>query len=159
VVLTVGNRKYTQALTVEMDPRVKASQADLQKQFELSRQIYQQLLEVQPAFEKATAARVRLKEMRQKTSGAQASAIDSASQQLDALLGTGGRRRRGAAQTDTLTGVRGSLLEMLGVLQDVDAAPTTQATETVPKLQQSASAVVARWREFEMKQLQGVKQP
>jgi photosystem II stability/assembly factor-like uncharacterized protein len=158
VVLTVGNRKYTQPLTVEMDPRVKTSEADLRKQFELSQQVYQQLLEVQPALEKATAARAQLNDLRQKSGGAQSAALDSASQQMDSLLGTGGRRRRrGAAQADTLSSVRGSLLEMLGVLQDVDAAPTTQASEALPKLQQSASAVVAKRREFEVKQLPAVK--
>ena len=36
VVLTVDGKKYTQSLRVQMDPRVKASMADLQKQFDLS---------------------------------------------------------------------------------------------------------------------------
>ena len=39
VVLTVNGKSYTQPLTVKMDPRVKISAAELQTQFELSRQL------------------------------------------------------------------------------------------------------------------------
>ena len=40
----LNGQRYTQPLTIEMDPRVKTSIADLQKQFELSKQIYDDLL-------------------------------------------------------------------------------------------------------------------
>ena len=46
LVLTVDGQKYTQPLTVQMDPRVKTPVADLQKQFDLSQQVYQELLRV-----------------------------------------------------------------------------------------------------------------
>ena len=59
VVLTVDGQKYTQPLTVQMDPRVKTPVADLQKQFDLSQQVYQDLLALQPVIEKVTAARAR----------------------------------------------------------------------------------------------------
>ena len=152
VVLTVDAQRYTQPLTIEMDPRVKTSTADLQKQFELSKQIYDDLLALQPVTEKSAAALTKLKSMREKAIAAEATRIDAAIQQLQSLEGTGGRRRRGA-QADTLSGVHGSLMEMLSVLQDVDAAPTTQASQAVPKLSQSTTSMVQRWQEFESKQL------
>ena len=40
VVLTVNGKSYRQPLTLKMDPRVKASQADLAEQFRLSKQVY-----------------------------------------------------------------------------------------------------------------------
>ncbi len=40
LVLTVNGKSYTQPLTVKMDPRVKASPADLTEQFELSKKLY-----------------------------------------------------------------------------------------------------------------------
>ena len=69
VVLTVDGQRYTQPLTIEMDPRVKTSSADLQKQFELSKQIYDDLLVLQPVVDKAAAALTKLKSMREKASG------------------------------------------------------------------------------------------
>ena len=132
VVLTVDGKRYTQPLTIEMDPRVKTSTADLQKQFELSKQIYDDLLALQPVMDQSTAALAKLKAMREKATGTEAATIDTAIQEVGSLEGTGGRRRRRAAQTDTLSSVRGSLMDMLTVLQDVDAAPTAQAAGSHP---------------------------
>ncbi len=136
-----------------MDPRVKTSTADLQKQSDLSKQIYDDLLTLQPAVDKAGAALTKLKSMREKSNGPETAKIDTAIQELQSLEGTGGRRRRRGAQTDTLSGVRGSLMEMLSTLQDVDAAPTMQATKAVPQLNQSTTSLVQRWQEFASKQL------
>jgi photosystem II stability/assembly factor-like uncharacterized protein len=156
VVLTVDGQRYTQALTIDMDPRVKTSSAGLQKQFELSKQLYDDLLVVQPVVDKATAAMTKLKSMHEKASGAEATKIADAIQELQSLEGQGGRRRRGP-QTESLTGVRNSLLELLFGLQEVDAAPTMQATQAVPKVHQSATALVQRWQEFDSKQLAPLK--
>jgi hypothetical protein len=46
---------------------------------------------------------------------------------------------------------------MLSVLQDVDAAPTTQAAQAVPKLNQSTTSLVEQWQEIASKQLAPLK--
>ncbi len=157
LVLTVNGQKYTQPLTVQMDPRVKTPVADLQKQFDLSQQVYQELLRLQPVIEKAASAQKQLKAMREKASAADAAKIDAVSKELDALEGGEGRPRRRGAKTETLSGVRSSLLELLGVFQDVDVAPTTQATQAVPKLSQSTSSLIEQWHEMETKELAPLK--
>ena len=151
-VLTVDGQKYSQALTVEMDPRVKTSLADLQKQFEMSNQVYEDLLALQPVIERADAARARLKTMREKATGAEAAKLDALSKTLEAVAG-GERRRRRGPHTDSLTGTRDSLLQLFTMLQEVDVAPTTQAAEQVPKLHASTAAVIEQWKEFEEKEL------
>ena len=156
VVLTAGNQKWDAQLTVTMDPRVKTPMPDLQKQFDLSQEVYQDLLAVQPLVEKATAARKQLEAMRKSANAADAARIDAAIHELDSLLGAGRRRRRGP-QEQSLPGVRASLQEMLGILQDVDAAPTTQATDAIPKLHQSAASVMQSWHDIESKQLTPLK--
>ena len=150
VVLTVNGQQCKQPLTVKMDPRVNASMADLQKQFDLSQQVYQDLLALQPVIERVTAVRAQLKTRREKASGEEAAKIDEASKELDALEGGASRRRRGP-QPENLMGVRTSLLEMLTLLQEVDAAPTTQATAAVPKLHESVASLVAQWQEVQEK--------
>src|SRR5208337_1960214 len=111
LVLTVDGQKYTQPLTVQMDPRVKTPVGDLQRQFDLSQQMYQDLLELQSVIHRATAARARLKTMRQKARSADSARIDEARKSLESLEGGGGRRRRGPQPE----GVRTSLLELLEV--------------------------------------------
>ena len=102
VVLTVDGQRYTQPLTIEMDPRVKTSIADLQKQFELSKQIYDDLLALQPVMEKAASAMTKLKSMREKASGAEAARIDAAIQELESLEGAGGPPQTRAANRHPL---------------------------------------------------------
>jgi photosystem II stability/assembly factor-like uncharacterized protein len=152
LVLTMDGQEFGQPLTVQMDPRVKTPIADLQKQFDLSQQVYHDLLSLQAVIDKVTAARERLKTMREKASSADAAKIDEASKSLESLEGGGGRRRRGP-QPENLTGVRASLLELLDLFQSADVAPTTQATAAVPKLHQSVASVTGQWHEVETRQL------
>jgi len=52
VTLIVGDQSFTQPLTVQMDPRVKTSAANLQEQFALSWQLYQLRIKLAPIGEK-----------------------------------------------------------------------------------------------------------
>ena len=148
VVLTVDGTKYIQSLTVEMDPRVKTSIADLQKQFDLSNQIYEDLKSVQPLVDKAAAAKDQLKAMREKATGTKAAKLDDAMKELAAVSGGGRRRRRRAPQEENLSSVQSQLQQIFTALQEVDAAPTTQVSDVVPKLNQSTQAVIQQWNEL-----------
>ena len=112
-----------------MDPRVKTSLADLQQQFDLSHRVYEDILALQPINEQVEQLRAQLKAQKAKSpSPADAAKLDAFTQKLDAFAGAaGGRRRRGTQQAPTLSSVRGSLMELFSVLQDVDATPTDQA--------------------------------
>ena len=156
VVLTVEGQKYIRPLTVEMDPRVKTSLSDLQKQFDLSQQVYQSVLSLQPVVEQAAAARTQLNAMRAKSTGTEAAKLEEVSKQLATLEG-GGRRRRGGPVTESLTSVRDSLLQIFTILQEVDAPPTTQATASAQKLQQSTTALIAEWKQFQQAELAPLK--
>ena len=156
LILTVDGRKYAVPFRIEMDPRVKTSETDLQKQFDASYAVYQDLLALQPVVIKAAAARAQLKGMRGKASGAQAAKLDDVSKKLDAVAGGEGRRRRGP-HTDSLTGVRDSLLQMLGMLQEVDLAPTTQAVQALPKLHESTASLLEQWKQFDSEELAPLK--
>ena len=148
VVLTVDGQKYSQSLTVDMDPRVKTSLADLQKQFEMSNQVYEDLQTLQPVIERADAARARLKTMREKATRSEAVKLDQLSKELEAVAG-GERRRRRGPQSQSLTGTRDSLMQLFTMLQEVDLAPTSQAAGEVPKLHEMTAAVLEAWKEFE----------
>jgi len=150
VVLTANGKQYRQELTIEMDPRVKTPVADLQQQFNVSQQVYQDLLVLQPINDKVEQLRTQLKAQRAKSSSdADVAKLDSFTQKLDAFAGASGRRRRGNQQAATLSSVRGSLFEQFSVLQDVDAAPTSQTAQAVPVLHDSTQAIVKQWEEIE----------
>jgi photosystem II stability/assembly factor-like uncharacterized protein len=145
VVLTVEGQKYERDLTLMMDPRVKTPLAGLQKQFDVSNQIYTQLLQVQPALDQATALREQLKVQKEKAAPANAARIDALNQKLNELLGEGRRRRRGAAP-ETLSGAQSALFELLYTIQTVDLPPTPVQIEAVPPLLKSSQTLVERWK-------------
>ena len=137
VVLTVDGQKYTQPLVVEMDPRVKTSIADLQQQFELSNQIYEDLQTLQTVAAKVAAVRAQVKSLREKATGAEAEKLDKVSERLDALVGTEEEEEEGAPRRGPHHGnfaaQRASLLQVLTMLQEVDLAPPTQVAELGPQ--------------------------
>ncbi len=140
-----------------MDPRVKTSVADLQKQFDLSNRLYEQLLQVQPSVDEATKLRDQLKEQSEKAKGTpQAAAVEALSQKLNELLGAGGRFRRGP-QVETLNGVQGSLFMLLYTLQETDLPPTPAQTNAAPALEKSAAAVVQRWKQMQASDIPQLK--
>jgi len=158
VVLTANGKTHKQELTIEMDPRVKTSVADLQQQFDLSQQIYQDMLLLQPIYDQVEQLRAQLKAQRAKSlSPADTAKLDAFSQKLDAFAGNGGRRRRGNPQASTLSSVRGSLFEMFSVLQDVDLAPTPQAAQAVPVLHNSTQTLQNQWEEIQKTDLPQLK--
>src|SRR4030095_7235739 len=66
VVLTVDGTTFSQPLTVAMDPRVKASGADLQEQFDLSWKLYQLRLKLAPIGKKFDNIAEQLTKLRAK---------------------------------------------------------------------------------------------
>jgi len=158
VVLTANGQKYKQELTIVMDPRVKTPEAGLQQQFDLSLEVYQDLLALQPVNDQVEKLRARIKTQRaQSLSDADTAKLDAFTQKLDAFAGAEGRRRRGTQQAPTLSSVRGSLFELFSVMQDADAAPTPQTANAVPVLSQSTQNLLKQWEELQKIELPQLK--
>jgi photosystem II stability/assembly factor-like uncharacterized protein len=159
VVLTANGQKHAQDLTLVMDPRVKTPAAGLEQQFELSQQVYEDLLKLQPVNDQVEQLRVQIKAQRAKSPApADAAKLDAFSQKLDEFAGAEGRRRRrGNQQAPTLSSVRGSLFEVFSVLQDADVTPTPQAAQAVPTLNQSTQSLLKQWEEIQKSELPQLK--
>ena len=65
--LTVDGKALTQPITVRMDPRVKTPTAGLAKQYELSKALYDGVLDVQAALRKLRNIRAQVKKLQEKT--------------------------------------------------------------------------------------------
>ncbi len=157
VVLTVDGKRYTRELNLVMDPRVKTSTADLQQQFDLSKRLYEQLLQLQPAVDEATKLSEQLKAQSEKAKGTPDEAkVDALSQKLNTLLGSRGFFHRGP-QTETLNGVHGSVFMLLYTVQEVDAAPTPAQKNAAPALEKSAASVLQRWKQMQANELPKLK--
>ncbi|MGZ4825718.1 MAG: WD40/YVTN/BNR-like repeat-containing protein [Terriglobales bacterium] len=103
--LTVDGRSFTQALTVKLDPRLKATRAELQKQFELEMQITDAMRQAYTAMQQRGEK---------------------------PAITTPGENR--PPRGDTLAGTLNNLSQLLEVVDTADAAPTRQAEEAWQEL-------------------------
>ncbi|HSP34510.1 MAG TPA: glycoside hydrolase, partial [Thermoanaerobaculia bacterium] len=130
--MTADGKSVTQPLVVKMDPRVTTPEAGLRQQFELSMQVYGDLLRVNRAIEQASS-------IADKATSAKAGEIAGEEEQ---------RRRTGGAGAETLNSVAGSLRSLFDALQSADVAPSSQIVAAVEERHRAAIDVVARWEAF-----------
>jgi hypothetical protein len=160
VVLTVDGKAYSQPLTVKMDPRVKTPSAGLQQQFAMSYQIYNRMLKLVPAVEQATALHKELQDrVKQAPQGSEsAAALTQLNDVLTALLGSATRRPGPPSQTPTLSLLGAKYSALFGMLQEADAAPTTQAKAGLTEIERQLPPLLQKWQDFKDKQLPAANQ-
>ena len=150
VVLTVNGKDYAHPLSVKIDPRVKASTADLAQQFELSKELY----EIRPTLEAVNNGLNRLsteigKGKERVGQNPVTAQLDALNKKLQEIAGPPSRQASAALSLD--------LLEKLGTLfwniQEVDAAPTPAVRVAVGDLQREAQSIIQRWRAIESQDL------
>jgi photosystem II stability/assembly factor-like uncharacterized protein len=146
VVLTANGKSYTQPLSVKMDPRVKTSMPDLSRQFELSRQLYDEWLQLEPLNKRINALGVELTNARARVvEGVVATQIDALNKRVQELTGAANRR----PGTPPNLVVLSRLQTLFDVIQDVDRAPTAQVAAAVALLQRESNSLLERWRAIE----------
>ncbi|MCX6207165.1 MAG: glycoside hydrolase [Bacteroidetes bacterium] len=130
VKLTSGGKTISQQFTIKMDPRVKASTTDLQKQFSLSMICYEGKIKA-----KAIAAEAAEQRKLLKSKSANPETMKALDQELSSFEG-GTRSRRGATAqaVPTPAGVESAFSGLFGILQETEMAPTTQATIGVKQI-------------------------
>ncbi|MBE3126385.1 MAG: glycoside hydrolase [Acidobacteria bacterium] len=165
--LTVDGQTLKQPLTLRMDPRVKTPASGLAQQFELSRAMYEGVLESQAALQKMRVLRGHIKKAQEAVAKAQspaevtevlaafdkkAAALEGGAGGAGGPGGMGGQMGPGgpgaAGAPDTLSGISGSLNSLMNMLQEADAAPTSQLVAAVTERRQALSALLGKWESF-----------
>ncbi len=134
--LTVGDHSYSESFAIHKDPRVSATQADLEAQFELQLKIRDKLSETHDAINMLRNMQRQIEDWMQRTQERQDhEAIGKASESLkekltsieDELV-----QSRAKSRQDTLNfpvKLNARLANLAGVVASADAAPTRQAYE------------------------------
>jgi photosystem II stability/assembly factor-like uncharacterized protein len=157
VTLTVNGKKYSQTLLVQMDPRVKASVADLGEQFRLSNNLYETWLMLSSISESANSIRKRLLDMRPRVpEGELKTRLDAMSEKLELLAGAGGggpggfRAAQGRLSVASVTTRVGTLFNMI---EGVDAAPTPTVAGVVPDVIKDAQTLEGNWETIKSQEI------
>jgi photosystem II stability/assembly factor-like uncharacterized protein len=138
--LTVDGKSYTRLFKLLMDPRVKASPQDLEKQFALE-------LRLVEAAQQATAAVDEIH------TAAQSGKISAEDEKKLA----GARRQRGATapeptpQQPALAQLAGNMAQLITVIDSADAAPTTQASQAAEKTLAQVNTLLKQWHAIKKK--------
>jgi photosystem II stability/assembly factor-like uncharacterized protein len=153
--LTAAGKTFTRTLRVEMDPRVKTPRAGLEQQFALSAQAAAGLTETFDALAEIKKIRAQLTSMRPRAAGLPP-AVNEALTALDkkAAALEGGAPAQPAPPN--FTQLHSQLATLYEVLQQADAAPTTQAAATAADLQRRLREAVSLWVEFKRKDIESV---
>jgi photosystem II stability/assembly factor-like uncharacterized protein len=156
VKLSVDGQSYTQPLSIKMDPRVKTSAEDLQKQFGLSMQCYEGIGQTQNALEQIKKCRAQLKELSKRAGkdspGDEIAALDKKLAGIEGaevgpywMFARWGNPR----QEPSLRLARSQLAAVLGILQGADAAPTTQTIGGCQKAKKTLTGLLDQWRSLQ----------
>jgi photosystem II stability/assembly factor-like uncharacterized protein len=148
VSLSVSGKTYSQPLTVAIDPRVKTSASALQQQFALSKEMYDDIARLESVSGRMKTTRANLR------AAAQNDAIKALRKQAAELSGAAGEEDdeappSAAPDHETLSSLTQSLRAMLRVLQEDDAAPTTQVIAAVEDRRHAVAEILTRSQAFE----------
>jgi hypothetical protein len=139
--LTVDGRGYTQPLVVRMDPRVRTPSAALALQHATSLRLADGLRRAAEALGQVRGVRSQLQALRGKGGAEVQTSVTSLDEQAASL--------EEGTQAPAAPGLR-SLAEdvaaLYGVVEGVDAAPTSQALAAVDARLGMLDAALARWR-------------
>jgi len=154
VTLTVDGRRFTQPLTLKMDPRVKTPAAGLKQQFELASSICEMMRQDYEALQQVRSLRAQLTTLRV-SKGAPVDAIDALDRKAAAIEAGSGSlgRRSGSVAEASLTRLNSDLNRVLDVLDGADASPTTQAVAAVGRLAASLKSVLAQWNGLKIREV------
>ena len=147
--LIANGRTLSAPLKVEMDPRVKTPMRDLEQQFTLARQMYDDLMRATAALHEISVLREQLKARSgQPLVGQAAPTIDS---RLDAIAGPehGGRGfGRGSAGLATLASVRMQIARLEHSIENADEAPTAAQAEAFQISDKPLTGLIDQWRKL-----------
>ena len=155
VVLKVDGKTFTEPLTVKIDPRVKTPPAELQKQFELSKALYEARLKLEPISEQLNGISAQLDAAKKRgPKQPLAAQIDALNAKLGELAGAPGRR----FGSQLSLGVINRLATVFDRLQEVDAGPTPNVEEATREVLNDSKNVMARWKLIEETDLPAIRQ-
>ncbi len=149
--LTAAGQTRTQPLLVLRDPRIKAADADLVRQFDLARQIQDERVRVSAARAQADSIRKQLAALKGKASGKATSEIESLTKKLEAIAGPPPASLDEDFFTEppidlsTLRRLSTSFQQLARAVESADAAPTPDLLSGFRQRQETLSKTLPRW--------------
>jgi photosystem II stability/assembly factor-like uncharacterized protein len=155
VTLTIDGKTFSEPLTVAIDPRVKASAADLEEQFDLLWQLYQLRLKLAPIGKRFDDIAEQLTKLR-----AKAAERPDVTEKLEAFAQTlmkfGPPHPRPGAPPSLF--VLESTTRLFNEIEGADAAPTAAVKAAIADLETKVGPMMDAWHKLPESDLPGLNQ-
>jgi hypothetical protein len=147
VKLTVNGQNYTQPLTLKMDPRVHATEADLQAQFEMESKIAADLQKNSEALQQAKSASAQM----QGASGPNQALAKELAELIAVRSGMERAQYEENSGPDTLSSVNERLAAIYTSIDSADAAPTAEAQKELTVTEGQLNSALSSWEQIKAK--------
>ncbi len=153
--LTVNGRQYTQPLEIVPDPRLKVTQDDLQKQFDLLIKIRDRVTQAHDAINQIRDIRAQITALNKRLENQpQGKAVADAGKQLDkkmteveeVLIQT--KAKSGQDVLNYPIRLNNYLVALGGVVESSDSAPTQSSYEVFDMLSKQLDEQLAKWKQI-----------
>ncbi|HEY7095819.1 MAG TPA: glycoside hydrolase [Terriglobales bacterium] len=152
VKLSVNGRTYSQPLEIKMDPRVKATQAELERQFELESKIVAAMQQDYDALQEVHSIRTELGNLHNPSRPEAAiKALDEKAAELEG--GDPGGRYLGSPNGRSLIGLNLALKDLLSSVDGADTAPTAQASVMFGLVSGALNQQLTKWQALKAKDI------
>ena len=155
VKLTVQGKSYTAPLEIKPDPRVKATQADLEKQFDLRLKIRDRVTQAHDTINQIRDIRAQINALNKRLEGQpQAKAVAEAGKQLDKKMTEVEEvlvQTKAKSNQDVLNypiRLNNYLVALGRVVESADGAPTQASYDVFNMLSRQVDEQLAKWREI-----------
>ena len=156
VKLTVDGTSFTQPLTIRMDPRVKASAADLKVQFVIETKITAAMHRDFSGLTQVRSLRAQLNELQQSDNPNVKSAaadLDKKAAELEGVEGGYGAFFLSSPSGRGLVRLNEALNNLLGIADSADGAPTTQLVAMFDDVEKVLDEQLGRWAEIQKREI------
>jgi len=159
--LTVAGKSYRQQLTIQMDPRVKASAQDLAAQFALEAKIIDAMHRSFAAITEVRGLRAQLKDLQKSAAQNVQTAVgelEKKAAELEGQRGGLGATFLSSAQGRGLARLNVGLNNLLSNVDSSDAAPTSQAMATFEEVDRALGEQLGKWNEMRNRDVPALNQ-
>ena len=151
--LTVDGKIFSQPLIVKMDPRVKTSIVDLQKQHDISFKAYSLRKQLMSVMDTIQQWRSQIKLAQQTAPADLNNKLKETDAQLSAFM-----TRDPSNKEENFEKINGELSGIFNILQDVDEPPTSQLLSASEEAFNSIAPLMKRWNNFRNTQISSINQ-
>ncbi len=156
--LTTNGRSYAAPLTVKMDPRVKASASDLQKQLALEMQLATAMTRSSQALSQTRSVREQLEKLAKNATGPLRDSVEALEQEISAILGGPPDSAVSVSQEPALVAGDSTVTSLYKEVEKADVAPTVAQEEAFTRVESELGAAIKRWDGVKASELPALNQ-